>query len=259
MSLLEVLDRKLGRYGIPSLSLVLVLGQLLVYGLAQYDPTWRDGLNLTTERLLAGEWWRAVTFLFVPPEYSLIVLLFALYLFELMGRSLERFWGTFRYNAYLLVGWLATVASGFVHPAAQVPNEWLLLSVFLAFAWLAPDFEVLLFFFVPLRIKYIALATWVWYGWAIATGSWATNVVLLASICNYLLFFGTRIWLRVLSNKKRMEYKAALLVEKRAVRHRCTSCEITDVSHPEMDFRYCSQCQERAAYCSEHIHRHEHR
>lgn len=258
MSLLGRLEGRFGRWGIPNPSLGLVLGQCACFALIQLDSEWRERLQFLPERVIAGEWWRAFTFLFVPADYSALCLFFALYLFLLLGTSLETFWGTFRYNVYLLLGWLATLASGFIHPNVPVSSEWLGLSVFLAFAWLAPDFLVMLFFFAPVKIKYIAALTWGWYFYILATGEWATRAVLLASIANFLLFFGRRIWLRILSNKQRMEVKAALLADKRVVRHRCATCQKTDVSDPDVDFRYCSQCKKPAAYCSEHIRDHQH-
>jgi Pyruvate/2-oxoacid:ferredoxin oxidoreductase delta subunit len=42
------------------------------------------------------------------------------------------------------------------------------------------------------------------------------------------------------------------------VRHRCYVCGKTDVSHPQLDFRYCSKCAGDQCYCPEHIRNHEH-
>lgn len=35
-------------------------------------------------------------------------------------------------------------------------------------------------------------------------------------------------------------------------------CGKTDVTNPEEEFRYCSQCKGYACYCSEHILNHTH-
>ena len=40
--------------------------------------------------------------------------------------------------------------------------------------------------------------------------------------------------------------------------HRCTVCGRTDVSNPELEFRYCSRCNGYHCYCEDHISDHEH-
>ena len=40
--------------------------------------------------------------------------------------------------------------------------------------------------------------------------------------------------------------------------HRCMVCGITDKTHPDMDFRYCSECEGTPGYCTEHVWNHEH-
>ena len=41
-------------------------------------------------------------------------------------------------------------------------------------------------------------------------------------------------------------------------RHRCRVCGKTDLSDPQLDFRYCSKCAGNQCYCPEHIFNHEH-
>jgi len=41
-------------------------------------------------------------------------------------------------------------------------------------------------------------------------------------------------------------------------RHRCYTCGKTNLTNPEMDFRYCSKCADDACYCPEHIFSHQH-
>ena len=45
---------------------------------------------------------------------------------------------------------------------------------------------------------------------------------------------------------------------KEAYTHRCTICGRTDVSHPDLEFRYCSRCNGYHCYCIDHINNHEH-
>ena len=108
-------------------------------------------------------------------------------MFHLFGTTLEQQWGTFKYNLFL-VGRLSRerrggVLGSFVLQQQLGPemNETLKLasitatngflygSVFLAFARLYPDFTLNLFFILPIRIKWLALITWIGYAYRSCT------------------------------------------------------------------------------------------
>ena len=40
--------------------------------------------------------------------------------------------------------------------------------------------------------------------------------------------------------------------------HRCTICGRTDVTDPQLEFRYCSRCKGYHCYCEDHISNHTH-
>src|SRR5579883_1066491 len=147
------LERALGRFAVPHLTVWLIAVQVLVYlacisagrrADAGEPPEAR--LALVADRVLAGEVWRLVTFLATPPVTNPVFALFFWYLFYLMGEALEGYWGRARYNSYLLVGYAATVAAAFLHPAGEASNAFVEATVFLAFAYLNPAFEIYLFF-----------------------------------------------------------------------------------------------------------------
>src|ERR1035437_2113710 len=161
MSLLNRLERHLGRFAIPNLSLYLVIGQVLFLGLALLTGFDLERIALLPLAVRAGEVWRLVTYLFLPPVAVLtmtgaLFLAFSLYMFYLMGSALEHHWGEFHFNAYVFIGWALTTAVAFLVPGAYATNTFIAGSVFLAFAWLNPDFEILLFFILPVKIKWLA-------------------------------------------------------------------------------------------------------
>ena len=131
---------------------------------------------LATGGVLDGEVWRLVSFVAQLPTESLILAIFFWYLFYLMGTTLEHTWGSFRYNVFLLIGYVATVAVAFVPPAEPASVAFLQGSVFLAFAWLYPDFQIMLFFILPVKIKWLALLAWIGYFLALVTGDWSTRL-----------------------------------------------------------------------------------
>lgn len=264
MSLLDRLERVLGRFAIPNITLYLVMGQVFVllgWILGRIDLRY---FELVPARVMRGEWWLVVSFLFDPPTpggsaLSLIFVAFALYLFYFMGNALEGYWGTFRYNAFLFLGVLMTVGAAFITPGAPATNAFLAGTVFLAFAYLHPDFELSLFFLLPIKIKWFALVTWVLYGVTFFRGDWPVRFQVLASVGNFLLFFGRDIVLSMRQRRRRMVRDASQIARtEREPRHVCYVCGKTDVSHPQLDFRYCSKCAGDQCYCPEHIQTHAH-
>ncbi|MEI8355955.1 MAG: hypothetical protein WCG31_07705 [Deltaproteobacteria bacterium] len=257
--LLDILEKKFGRYALPNLTVYLIAGQTFFYLLfmtGRLDPA---RVRFSAELFLGGDWWRLATFLFNPPNCGPLCALFGWYLFYLMGSALEELWGIFRYNMFILAGFILAVAVSFLIPAYPVSNLFIGGSVFLAFAFLFPDYQLLLFFILPVRIKWLALLTWLGYGYMLLFGGWPERLLTLASIGNFLLFFARDIQVTMKYGRRQIARKGALFARRDPEPfHRCTVCGITDKTHPQMDFRYCTECRGQGCYCSEHIYNHEH-
>ncbi len=260
MRLLDKLEPKLGRFAVPNLTLGIIVCQVIAYAGIRARPALEQRLSLIPALVLTGEVWRLVSFLCMPPTTVLIFAIFAWYMFFLMGTALEHQWGTFRYNVYLLIGCVATIAVSFVMPNSTSQNQFLYGSVFLAFAFLYPDFELYIFFILPLKIKWIALLTWIGYFVTLIFGSWLSRLLVLASLCNFLLFFHRDILEMIRTGRRRMAMQTAQLpsAQEKPFFHRCTVCGITDRTDPDMDFRYCSKCDGAHGYCTKHLHDHQH-
>ncbi len=259
MNLLDKLEKKLGKYALPNVTIFLIAGQTIFYVLFMTGKLDRSMTWLAAGPLLEGEWWRLVSFPFDPPITNPIFAFFAWYLFYLMGSALEGEWGAFRYNIFLLIGYLMTVAASFLIPAVPVSNAFLGGSVFLAFAFLYPDFVLQLFFILPVRIKWLALITWLGYGYLMLFGDSSSRLLILASICNFLLFFARDlVWMMKSGGRQLAKQGRQRSLRDSGPFHCCTVCGITDKSHPQMDFRYCPQCAGQRGYCREHIFKHEH-
>jgi hypothetical protein len=271
MRFLRRLEQNLGRFAVPQVTIAIIAVQVLAYALIVSQPNPQkelavlDRLLLYADKVLEGEVWRLATFVAVPPVIGKSMLgpiwaFLAWYVFYLLGTTLEQYWGAFRYNLYLLVGYVATVAAAFLTPHVPATNFYYLESVFLAFAFLFPDFQFLLFFILPVKVKWLALIAWVQYGLLFAFGGFAERVMILAAIANFLLFFWREILDRVQTGRRRMARQAAHIVSAKepAFRHRCAVCGITEKTNPDEDFRYCSKCGGQLAYCSQHLRNHEH-
>lgn len=258
MKLLDKLERTFRGIALPNITLYIVIGQAFFY-IAAYAGTLNVSRMLMVPSLvLRGEWWRLIAFIFMPPSTSIVFVFFGLYFFYLMGSALEGHWGAFRYNLFLLIGWLLTVSVAFLVPNSIATNVFIGASVFLAFAHLYPEFTIYIFFILPVKIKWLALLTWIGYGLSLLFGSWETRLFVLASIGNYLLFFGNDILWRVKTGRRKMQRQVRTISGSGEPFHRCSVCGKSDVSHPEMEFRYCPDCG-GLGYCMEHITNHEHR
>lgn len=261
MSLFNKIGRKLEPFAIHNLTLYLVMGQTFVYlstMLGLLDP---NRLLLVPALVTRGEPWRLLSFIFIPPNAGWLFIAFALYLFYLFGSSLEQHWGALRYNLFLLTGYLLAVGLAFVTPMTAATNLFIGSAVFLAFAYLYPDFTMYVFFILPVKIKWLGLLTWIGFGFSFFTGGWPTRLAILGGVGNFLIFFGRDIVLSVIMGRRRMNMQAQGIgrqKEEREPRHVCHVCGKTDLTHPELDFRYCSKCAGDQCYCPEHLRAHEH-
>ena len=271
MRLMERLQNKFGRYAIPNLTLLLIViqGFCLIAGL-QNAAVFKD-IEFNLGRIYGGEVWRIVTFLAHPPVLSPLFAIIYFMVFHLCGTSIEREWGDFRYNCYVWLGVGASIGAAFFAGQFMPPNEISLTSgfvegtVFLAFAHLYPDFQFRIFFILPVRVRWLALFAKIGYALAFfdgllnpADGGLFRSLAVVASIANYLLFFGGDYIGQVKARNRRRHWQTEIAEATPETRHCCTVCGITEVSHPDSSFRYCSECTDTLCYCTDHIREHEH-
>jgi len=276
MRTLERWERRLRPYAVPYLTNGIVAIQAVVYIAALVRQIGLDELTmelgLVPSKVFAGEVWRIIAFPLITMESgNLIFAFFYFYLFYLMGNTLETRWGTVAFNLYVLIGLSATASLGLIGAAmapggfpAELPiaNGFLYGTVFLAFAYLFPDFTLMLFFILPIKIKWLAYLVWAGYGFSIfaafATGHWALAATVLASVLNFFLFFGPDIIQRMRAGQRRMQEAAQKVAFANRPAHKCTTCGVTNLTNPEVEFRYCSKCTGTPAYCERHLREHEH-
>ena len=278
LTLLDRLQRRFGRFAIPNLTMFLIAGQAALY-IASLLPQGvsLDRVALDPAKVMQGEVWRLVTFLFTPPATGPLFVLFYFMLFHLFGTTLEQQWGVFKYNLFLFVGWIANVAAAFAGYAIlrqqwwfgdnnqllqlvsiTASNAFLYGSLFLAFARLYPDFTLNLFFVLPIRIKWLALLAWLGYGYMLIRGDWMARMLIIATVLNYLLFFGPEHWRELRQGQRRRSFQATAKRVTGPAKHACVVCGLSSEESPRTLFRYCSKCSGQRCYCPEHIRDHEH-
>ena len=200
---LNKLERKYGRYGIPNLTNILVAGQILVLAIELFvDRTFPFWLGLSRSLLLQGQIWRVISFVFIPfSGGSILSVVLGIYFTWFVGTALEREWGDFRYTVYLLSGILGTVLACLL-TGVSGSTYCLSLSLLLAFAMLYPEVQVLLFFVIPIQVKYFGIFAGILWVLSFLGAPLPQKLSLLLSMANVWLFFGPmgyraiRAWVR---------------------------------------------------------------
>ena len=190
MKWIDKLERRFGHIAIHDLMMIIVIGQAVVFLAEFFMPglgIWSK-LSLYMPAVLQGEVWRLLTFIFVPSSSTPFSLVLTLYLMWLIGHTLEQSWGDFRFNVYYFLGVLGAIL------AAAVTTYYLNLSLFFAFAMLYPEMRLLLFFIIPVKVKWLALFSGVLCLFGFVFGTWADRLSVLFSLLNFLIFFGGDFW-----------------------------------------------------------------
>ena len=251
MTILDRLERHLSRFAISGLIRYVVALNALVFILLALDPSYLSALVLNREAILNGQVWRLVSWIFIPDTTSYLWIIFYLMIVWWTGDLLDATWGAFRLNAYYFLGMALCVASALIFGASG-GNVFLNLSLFLAVATLAPNLEILFFFVIPLKIKWVALISLIWPLFILITGDLAVKMIVIMCLGNYLIFFAPFFF---------RQYRQRHSVKQRRVRfegareaahtlHRCEVCGLTEALDPHADFRVADDGRE---YCTEHL------
>lgn len=259
MSWIDKLERKFGRLAIPGLMKYIVALSGVVYIIYYvFGASLVSLLQMDPGLVLRGQVWRLFSYIIVPPDFGIFGLL-VLYFYYIIGTSLESAWGSFRFNLYYLFGMIGTTIAVFI-TGGTTTATYVNLSLFLAYAKLFPDEEILLFFFLPIKVKYLGYLNWALIIIEIITGPIPYKIAAIVSIINYFVFFGRDI-LEDISMKRTVSgnrQKFRKNMPHKTTMHRCTVCGITEKDDPDMEFRYCSECDGAHEYCMKHLKNHAH-
>ena len=243
--------------------------------------------------------WRLLTWLIVPPDSFDFWTLLMLYFYYSIGTSLERTWGTYRYNVYIFSGILFTAVgafilygvssllgvqslglwttvNGYITYPTMFSTYYVNMSIFLAYAATFPDYEVLLFFILPIKVKFLGIIYGamlvyqfiVGYGTSSALFYYNLGIrfVITAYLLNFVVFFFTsrrmvrRGPIRITRQQaaKQQSFRHEAKKSGSITRHKCAVCGRTDETNPELEFRFCSKCNGNYEYCQDHLFTHTH-
>ena len=266
--------------GIPNLMLYIAIGNLIVFLFSIIDPSNSDHriLYFDPTLILHGQVWRLVTYVFTyvtgDNPLGLLLSLLSLYCYYWIGRNLEAHWGVLRFNLFYFTGVVIMDIAALIL-GTYASTYYLNLSLFLAFATLYPTMRFLVLFVVPVEARWLALIDLGLTLFGVLATTFPYNLFPLFALLNYFLFFGSDVtnllpdsWQQRLRRKRARKAKTIPFPtgaarqdtppREQSYTHKCTVCGRTDVTNPELEFRYCSKCKGYHCYCIDHINNHAH-
>jgi hypothetical protein len=268
--LLARLDRKLGRYAPENITIFLVGISGVCAAIGYARPDLLPWLWFEPQAVMRGELWRVVTFLFAPQGpvsgMGLVFTIFALWFLYTMGTSLEAQWGALRFDLFVFLGALATLAVGFL--VGPVSGQWLAAAIFLAFAAEFPDYSITIYFILPVKVKWLGLLTGGFMVWSLISGGLSSRAEIGVAVLDLFAFCGGTLLDRFrgvsrsvarVQKVRSSSVESAFGPQPRKFRV-CAKCGRSDKDVSSLEFRVCD-CQEKCGgklteYCIDHARNH---
>lgn len=271
MKFLRKLERNFGKYAVPNLMyyIILMYGAGIVIDLVM-PGLYYQYLCLDAAAILRGQVWRLVTFLICPPSSGIFFNLIAMFLYYSLGTTLERVWGTFRFNLYFFSGILFHIIAAFVIyflMGVSVPLTpfYLNNSLFLAFAATFPQMQFYLYGLLPIRAYWLGIFIGAEFLYEFLFGGLIARICIGLALLNFVIFFMmtrnySKISPREIKRKQKFksDMKTAQAEKIRLTHHKCAVCGRTEKDDPNLEFRYCSKCEGNLEYCIDHLYTHKH-
>ena len=269
MTYIERFCRKHPDFGVRDLMKYVAIANAAFWILGAVNPVLASYLTFDPALVLRGQIWRVITFALCPPSTGLLAFV-AIYFYYWIGSTLERQWGTPQFNIYFFTGLILTLLYGFLvyfifGTRLVLDAQYVYLSMFFSFAVLFPNMQVLLFFLLPIRIKWLALVDAAYFVMELVRLPFPAKFLPLVAVLNFFLFCGGDL-LRALPrrpapntvNFRRESQRIRKEQSQQLYTHKCAVCGRTDKSNPELEFRYCSRCAGYHCFCQDHINSHIH-
>ena len=216
MDFLHKWDQKFGKHAIPHLTRYIIMTYIagyilmLIGGINGNYNIINSLLVLSWKGILRGQVWRIFSWLLIPPNsltnsaYDLFTIIM-LFVYYQLGSLLEKMWGDFLYNIYIFSGLVMTIIGALLlyvgtgtDYGALFSTYYVSLSIFLGFAMTFPEQRMLLMFFIPIKVKYLAIVDIGYLIYAVVQYAQfgllvPAVVMILCSLAGPILFFfGTR-------------------------------------------------------------------
>lgn len=259
MSWSDKLERRFGFLAVPGLLRYVAALTALVFILYKINPSYLALVDLDPRAVIDGQWWRLVTYIFIPGLGSLIPApdwfnaAFSVLFLIWAGDRLEEAWGALRLTLFFLVGMIGTTIAAFFFGAA-FSNSMLIMSIFFAFARFYPDVVILFAYIVPMKVKWIAWGFAAYICWKFLMGTMQYRTAVIAALVNYFIFFGRDLFREARQHREVTVRRQRFETETRSIAteplHKCKVCGATELTDSNREFRVASDGEE---YCLEHL------
>ena len=259
MTMINRLESRFAWISCPGFLRYYAIFHAVVFAIQIFRPEMAQMFEFDRAKILAGEFWRVFTMFFAVSEFgkpgflTIIFLFFAVNFAFMISDSLEGAWGEFKTSLFFYLGILLILAANFIYPT-NIPRSAFALyaSAFLAFCTVSPRLEIMLFFVIPVQVRFLGMFQVVLILFMVL-GSPMLIPFMLMAFTNYLIFAGipalkgTAKSMESVARKK--SFNASKVAQGEAF-HTCCVCQRTDVSNRELEFRVGSDGKE---YCTEHL------
>lgn len=271
---IENFCRKHPGFGIPNLMKYLTIANVIMWVVNMVNSRILGYMMFNPYLILHGQVWRLVSFIFIPPNSGFLALI-SFYFYYLLGNTIERSWGTAKFSLYFFTGVVLSIVSGFLLYILgyniSLNAQYIYLSLFFSFAALFPDMTVLLFFVIPIKMKWLAIIDAAYFVISIFSYPFPANLLPVIAILNFFIFCGDDLLYLLGLRKPSWENKGPRIISFRKEQakarhtqasnlynHKCAVCGRTDTEYPELEFRFCSRCAGYHCFCQDHINNHIH-
>lgn len=275
--------------GIPNLMLYITLGNAIVFlfTLFSQNSALYSWLLFDKHAIMNGEVWRLLTWVLTDTYGSEpFMAMIGMYFFYQLGRHIELSVGTLKFNLIYFSGVLLMAVFAMIFAPGSLVDVsmfvywrmayYLHLSLLLVYCITNPDAQFLVLFILPVKawfmsLVYLLLVVYEIYTYSMA-GLFPHSLFPLIGLLNFLIYAGKDVLnllppaIRPIPKHKRrknadpIQFRPApnAAPKKEHFNHKCAVCGRTDVTNPELEFRYCSRCQGYHCYCQDHISNHTH-
>jgi len=193
MKYINSIHRKHPTWGIENLMLHVSILHVAVYLVYLFRPAFVEKLYLNWSMVLKGEVWRLFTFFFIPPTFSMIFVLLVVFVYYSLGTTLEKVWGKYYFTAFYLLNVIGTIVAALI-TGGYYDGTYVNLSIFLAYAYMFPDAQFLIYFIIPVKAKYLAYLELAFLAYSLVRCIIAFNIAgigaIIASLTGVIVFFG---------------------------------------------------------------------
>ena len=209
------LEYKYGKYAVRNLNVYLAAIYLVGLVIMTLDPMYYyNNLSLNIAKILSGQIWRIITFIFYPPliSYYMFLSLLSIYIYYSLSRSLLMIWSDFKFQMYIICGMLGHFLGGLLIYLITGQNvvltpDYLTFSIFIAFALSFPNSVFLLFFIIPIKAKYLGYFELAVYLFYFVVGGLNTKIAIACSLINVFIFLYVTYKYDILDFFRKLKYK----------------------------------------------------